>query len=85
MDMGIGPVYSHLNEYYEKQRNLNTSTFFISSTSAHGELAMLICAAKWAFCWDFMAGRVMWVVTLRFNKGRLVTSGRQEDKQKTRI
>ena len=44
-------------------------------------MAMLICAAKWAFCWDFMAGRVMWVVTLRFNKGRL---GLVVDKKKNK-
>ena len=29
-DMDIGPVHSHLNECYKKQRNLNTATFLIA-------------------------------------------------------
>ena len=36
-------------------------------------------------CDDAMAGRVMWVVTLRFNKGRLVLVVDKKKNKKTRI
>ena len=59
---------------------MNAATFFIAQFKvASGDvMSALICE-------DAMAGRVMWVVTLWFNKGRLVLVVDKKKNKKTRI
>ena len=65
-DMHIGPVHSHLNEYYKNQKKLEHNNIFIAKVQAPMAMSALMM-----ICTDGMAGHAMLVVTLRFNKGRL--------------